>query len=195
MSQRTTARIQRVTNVLENKQPDLTVVCENIHDPHNVSAVLRTCDAVGIRQVHLYYDVERFPKFHYKTSASALKWTDRQEHRTPGELVDALKGQGMTVYGTHLSREAVSLYDVDWTLPSAIILGNEHRGMSDPVLEITDQNIFIPMFGMIQSLNVSVAAAVILYEASRQRMRAGMYPNPQVDEVWLKKTREMWLER
>ena len=195
MIQRTTDRFQRVTSVLGHKQPDLTVVCENIHDSHNVSAILRTCDAVGIQQVHLFYDVEQFPAFHPKTSASALKWMDRQAHESPEALHKALKSRQMTIYGTQLSREAISIYDVDWTEPSAVVLGNEHRGISDNILEITDQNIYIPMFGMIQSLNVSVAAAVILYEATRQRIKAGRYPNGNVDEQWLVKMRDIWLER
>ncbi|HFB67420.1 MAG TPA: RNA methyltransferase, partial [Calditrichae bacterium] len=151
--------------VLRNRQLDLRVVCENIHDPHNVSAILRTCDAAGVGMVHLLYTHEEFPQLGKKSSASAKKWIDIQRHRSFEELQQALHRDGMTIYATHLGERAISIYDVDWTQPSAIIMGNEHRGVSDEALAIADANVYIPQFGMIESLNVSVATAIILYEA------------------------------
>ena len=191
----TERRKARMEEVLANRQTDLTLVCENIHDRHNVSAIFRSCDAVRIPEVHLFYHIEKFPKIGNKSSSSAKKWIDIHQHCDPDSLKNALKNKGLKIYTTHLSEEAVSIYDVDWTRPSAIILGNEHRGVSPLALEIADQNVYIPMFGMIQSLNVSVAAAVILYEIGRQRILKGCYPNPRltpdIREDWLND----WLER
>jgi tRNA (guanosine-2'-O-)-methyltransferase len=193
----TEKRKQRMLNVLLDRQRDLTVICENIHDPHNVSAILRTCDAVGISQVHLLYTTEAFPKMGKKSSASAKKWLEFHRHKNYDPLRDILKEQKMTIYATHVDPTSQKIYDIDWTKPSAIILGNEHRGVSQDSLKIADQKVYIPMHGMVQSLNVSVAAAVILYEAYRQRWQKQMYPYSATDKwvtdfltIWAGKTRE-----
>lgn len=188
----TQKRIDRMARILKHRQPDLSVVCENIHDPHNVSAILRSCDAVGVQHVHLLYSTDPFPKLGKKSSASAKKWIDIHKFRDRFELKEHLRTTGAVIYATHLSKKAVSVFDIDWTRPSAIIMGNEHRGVSDELLEIADQNIYIPMFGMIKSLNVSVATAVILYEAARQRLARGMYPNPSLPEKWISEKLEEW---
>ncbi len=191
----TERRIKKMKRVLENRQADLTVVCENIHDPHNVSAILRSCDAVGVEKVHLFYTYEDFPKIGKKSSASAKKWIEIDSHRDIDELYQSLKKQGMTIYTTHLGNQSVSIYEVDWCKPAAIVVGNEHSGVSEEMLKISDQNIHIPMFGMIQSLNVSVAAAVILYEACRQRQHKKFYPYPFIDpEKYLRKLDE-WKQK
>ena len=193
--QRTPQRTAKIARVLKDKQPDLTVVCENIHDSHNVSAILRTCDAVGIPEVQLYYQGQEFPTLHPKTSSSASKWMPTRWHHSADELQTYLKTQKMTIYGTHLSHDAISIYEVDWTQPSAIILGNERDGISDSMRTICDANIHIPMFGMIESLNVSVATAVILYEAARQRISGGRYPFPDWDEEMLQEKLKLWLKK
>jgi tRNA (guanosine-2'-O-)-methyltransferase len=191
----TTRRIEKMTGVLENRQPDLTVVCENIHDPHNVSAIFRTCDAVGIEKVHLIYTNRQFPKIGKKSSASAKKWIEREFHKDAATLRRALKQFGFTIYGSDLNPQSQSIYEVDWTQPSAIIMGNEHLGISEEVLKIADSSIYIPMFGMIQSLNVSVATAVILYEACRQRLQQKFYPHPQKTPEILSPILEKWKEK
>ena len=191
----TERRIQKIQRVLQCKQPDLTVVCENIHDPHNVSAILRTCDAAGVWQVYLLYTQEDFPELGKKSSASAKKWIETLRFRDPQTLRRHLKDQGFTIYATHLGSQAISIYDVDWTQPSAIIVGNEHRGVSEEALQIADHNVFIPMFGMVESLNVSVATAVILYEAVRQRLQQGRYPNKKLDDAWIARLTQEWLQR
>lgn len=180
--------------VLQHRQRDLTIVCENIHDPHNVSAILRSCDAVGVARVHLLYTDEPFPQLGRKTSASARKWIDILRHTDYAKLQAHLKKQKMTIYATYVEPAAKTIYEIDWTKPAAIVLGNEHRGVSDDALAIADQTIRIPMFGMVESLNVSVAAAVILYEACRQRLGKKTYQSGKVDE-WLKENLEQWLER
>ncbi len=178
--------------VLLDRQRDLTIVCENIHDPHNVSAILRTCDAVGISKVHLLYTNEAFPKLGKKSSASAKKWLEFQRHRDYDELHDLLKAQKMMIYATHVDTSSQKIYEVDWTKPAAILLGNEHRGVSQQALKIADKTIYIPMHGMVQSLNVSVAAAVILYEAYRQRLQKQMYPYSSGDR-WVNEHFSEWV--
>jgi tRNA (guanosine-2'-O-)-methyltransferase len=189
----TVKRLQKMTQVLNFRQSDLTVVCENIHDPHNVSAILRSCDAVGIPAVHLLYTSEKFPKLGRKSSASANKWIEIKKHKKHQELKQVLQELQMVIYATSLDSSAGNIYEIDWTKPSAIILGNEHRGVSDEALQIADQKIAIPMFGMVESLNVSVAAAVILYEVCRQRMQAGRY-RIKKEEYWIKQHLERWIE-
>ncbi len=159
------------------RQPDLTVVLEDVHDPHNVSAVLRTADAVGIQHVHIVIPPERRADYRLgkKSSASALHWLTIHFHPSIDACYDVLRRQGFRIFATHLGHRAHSVYDVDWTGPAAIVLGNEHRGISEEALQGADANVIIPQVGMIQSLNISVAAAVILYEAFRQRMNAGKY--------------------
>ncbi len=191
----TTRRLEKMKRVLAHRQPDLTVVCENIHDPHNVSAILRTCDAVGVPTVYLWYTTQVFPELGKKSSASAKKWIESRRVHSGDSLRRTLKAAGFTIYATHLGTASVSIYDIDWTKPSAIIVGNEHEGVSEPALAIADQNIHIPMFGMVESLNVSVATAVMLYEACRQRLAKGLYPHPARDTAWEQTVLATWLKK
>ena len=162
-------RSARLEATLRKRQPDLTVVIENIHDPHNVSAILRSCDAAGVMQVQLLYSRESLPKVGKKSSASANKWIDRRSFNSAESCYAALRREGFIILATHLGRNSKSLYDLDLTRKVALVFGNEHRGVSDDIAAMADQNFQIPMFGMIQSLNVSVAAGVCLFEAVRQR--------------------------
>ncbi|RMF54413.1 MAG: RNA methyltransferase [Calditrichaeota bacterium] len=191
----TLRRIEKMRQVLQNRQPDLAVVCENIHDPHNVSAILRTCDAVGVDTVYLLYTNTPFPKIGKKSSASAKKWVNLKRFDNALELRDHLKSQGFTIYATHLSEEAQSIFSIDWTQRSAIVMGNEHEGVSREILEIADEQIYIPMLGMVQSLNVSVATAVILYEACRQRLLNDFYPHPTATKDSIEKRLEEWKKK
>ncbi len=188
----TKRRLAKMEQVLRSRQRDLAVVCENIYDPHNVSAILRTCDAVGAATMYLWYFKEPFPKLGKQSSASARKWVKTDRFSDGVALQAALKAADMRIYATALMADAVPHTEIDWTKPSAIIFGNEHRGVSEHALHIADQVVRIPMHGMIASLNVSVAAAVILYEACRQRMRVGLYPRPDIDDAWLGSTLEEW---
>jgi len=169
MENMTKEREEKIKKVMNHRQKDLTVVFENIHDPHNVSAILRTCDAVGVGEVHLLYTVEPFPQLGKKSSASATKWITVKKWKSYADCFGYLKKQKFMVVGTSLEKESRQLYAFDLTKKIAIVLGNEHRGVSQEALSYCDETLFIPMRGMIQSLNVSVAAAVILYEALRQR--------------------------
>ena len=191
----TDKRVAKMRKILSCRQLDLTVVFENIHDPHNVSAILRTCDAVGIQNINLLYTEEPFPKLGKKSSASAKKWIVTNKFKKESELRKYLKSKNMTIYATYLNKESISIFDIDWTQPSAIIFGNEQRGVSEKCLDICDQIISIPMFGMIESLNVSVAAAVVLYEATRQRLKKRYYPNQNLTDKWVEETLQRWMEK
>lgn len=191
----TPRRRARIFQVLSQRQPDLTLVLANIHDPHNVSAIYRSCDAFGVSRVHLYYTDTPFPALGRKSSASARKWVESERHRDREALFAALRGQGMQVLATSCSPEAHPLREWDFLRPTAVILGNEHEGVDETLLAEADGRLYIPMHGMIQSLNVSVAAAVILAEAARQREAAGYYATPRMDAATLDATLADWLQR
>ena len=169
----TEKRLEKIKGVIARRQPDLTIVMENIHDPHNVSAILRSADAVGVLEVQLVYDKTEFPKLGKKSSASAIKWMVRRNFKSVRSCFDKLHEEGFTVYATHLGKKSGSLYEIDLTAKIALVFGNEHSGVSAEARRLADHNFMIPMSGMIQSLNVSVACAVSLYEAYRQRMESG----------------------
>ncbi|MEZ4506201.1 MAG: RNA methyltransferase [Thermomicrobiales bacterium] len=179
---RTSRRIERIHEVLERRQPDLIVVLENVHDPHNIAAVLRSCDAVGAMTVHITRDPATKPhkKFSRRSSGSAAKWIDVLEFPSIVESYAALRADGFSILATGGGAKALPMGAVDLTTPVAIVLGNEMRGLTDDALSGADQIVTIPMVGMIRSLNISVACAVLLYEAYRQREAAGCYAASQL---------------
>ena len=169
-------RKTKIEDVLSRRQPTLTLVLENINDPHNLSAVIRSCDAVGVLEVCLvYYGGQKFPKVNEKSSATAHKWVEQKKFESIDECFIYLRECNKKIYTTKMSIESKSLYDLELTQPVALVFGNEHDGVSDRAVELADGNFLIPQVGMIQSLNISVAAAVSLYEAFRQRNEAKMY--------------------
>ena len=178
----TARRKARFLEVLSHRQPDLTLVLANIHDPHNVSAIYRSCDAFGVSRVHLYYTNTAFPALGRKTSASARKWVESVRHKTSEDMLADLRGQGMQVLATSFTEKARPMREWDFTRPTAVIMGNEHSGVEPELLAAADGELYIPMYGMIQSFNVSVAAAILLAEAARQRSAAGMYGRPSYSE-------------
>jgi len=188
-------RLLKITNTLKHRQFDLMVVLENIHDPHNVSAIFRTCDAVGIPKVSLVYTKEKFPKIGKKSSASAFKWVERQKFTSIETCYSELRKKGFRIFVSSISDDAKSIYQLDFSDKVAIVLGNEHRGVSDDAEKLADEKIMIPMFGMVQSLNVSVAAAIILYEAARQRIAKGKYDDSQLTKVELEELVEQWCRK
>lgn len=194
---RTEKRQRRIREVLRRRQPDLTVVLEDVHDPHNAAAVLRSCDAVGVMRVHFVYDIETPPakRFARTTSASATKWVETRAHPTIEACFDHLRAQGMQILATTLTDESVDLYSCDLTRPTAIVMGNEHRGLSAKAIHLADATVKIPMMGMVESLNISVATAVTLFEALRQRRQAGYYEQPRLDAETLAALEEAWLKK
>jgi tRNA (guanosine-2'-O-)-methyltransferase len=184
-----------MVEVLERRQPDLTVVIENVHDPHNVSAVLRSCDAVGIATVHLVYTVEERPELSRGVSGSAIRWLEIVNHESIADCYEALRRDGFTIYATHLDENRVELFDLDLTRPTALVFGNEQRGVSDEAVAGADATMIIPMMGMVQSLNISVACAVTLYEALRQRRAANLYEQPRWSSSEIDARLNAWLVR
>ncbi len=167
-------RYQRIQTVLKSRQPDLTLCLEAVHKPNNVSAVIRTADAAGLHKIHAVWPDAKMRTLSH-TSAGARNWVEVETHPSVDDALNELKSCNMQLLATHLSDKAVDFREVDYTKPTAIILGGEKHGISTRALELADQDIIIPMAGMVQSLNVSVAAALILFEAQRQRQIAGMY--------------------
>lgn len=160
--------------MLATRQPDLTACLEQVHKPHNVSAIIRTADAVGVHQVHAVWPTTRMRTL-VSSAAGSNSWVNVKTHRTITDAVTHLKSQGMQILATNLSDRAVDFREVDYTRPTCILLGQEKTGITEEALRLADQDIVIPMIGMVQSLNVSVASALILYEAQRQRQNAGLY--------------------
>ncbi|MHB1688777.1 MAG: TrmH family RNA methyltransferase [Ignavibacteriaceae bacterium] len=192
---KTERRENKIISVAKSRQKFLRVVLENIHDPHNVSAIFRTCDAVGVPKVSLVYTKEKFPKIGRKTSGSAFKWVERDKFNSIKECYDELRKDGLKIYASSLSTGAKNLYELDLTEKSAIVLGNEHRGVSEEAANFADEKFLIPMYGMVQSLNVSVAAAVILYEALRQRNKKDFYEKSEYSDEELDKLIELWCKK
>ncbi|QJR81144.1 tRNA (guanosine(18)-2'-O)-methyltransferase TrmH [Alteromonas pelagimontana] len=174
-------RYQRISDMLAKRQTDLTVCIENVHKPHNVSAIVRTCDAVGIHRVHTVW--EKKYKMRGATAMGSQHWVRATNHDSIGNAVCALKQQGMQILVTHLSDTAIDFREADYTRPTAVLFGQERYGVTDEAIAMADQDIVIPMMGMVQSLNVSVAAALVLYEAQRQRQIAGLYNTIHLPEA------------
>ncbi|EOE7095520.1 MULTISPECIES: tRNA (guanosine(18)-2'-O)-methyltransferase TrmH [Serratia] len=176
-------RYARICEMLATRQPDLTVCLEQVHKPHNVSAIIRTADAVGVHQVHAVWPTTRMRTL-VSSAAGSNSWVSVKTHRSIGDAVGHLKTQGMQILATNLSARAVDFREVDYTRPTCVLLGQEKTGITEEALALADQDIVIPMIGMVQSLNVSVASALILYEAQRQRQNAGLYrrDNSMLDE-------------
>lgn len=194
---RTSRRQKRIEDVLGRRRTSLTVVLEDVHDPHNASAVLRSCDGVGILDVHLVYVHEAPPKksFARTTSASAAKWVRVHRHGSIDDCYATLRARGFSIYATALGRDSVDLYELDLVQPSALVFGNEMRGVSSAAAEGADSTVFIPMQGMVESLNISVACAVSLYEAMRQRRSAGAYDAPELSPADLEVLEAEWLRK
>lgn len=200
----TPARLARIRAVLARRQPDLTVLLDAVNKPHNLSAILRSCDAVGVLQAHavpprLGKAAAEFPDLaggtHRATSGSAGKWVDVRLHGDTVGAVRELQAQGFQVLATHLSEGAFDYREADYTRPTCVLLGAERFGVSTEAAGAADGNIVIPMMGMVQSLNVSVAAATILFEAQRQRRGAGMYDAPRLDRAAFDRLTEEWCRR
>jgi tRNA (guanosine-2'-O-)-methyltransferase len=189
----TPERHERLTSVLNKRQSDITVVLENVFDPHNISAVMRTCDAVGVQDIYiLNTKIPRHKKWGARSSSSAAKWLSIHQFENAAECFSSLRKRYSTILTTHLSSDAVDLYSVDLTKSIALVFGNEHSGVSEEIIGLADGNFIIPQAGIIRSLNISVACAVTMYEAFRQKTNAGHYNQPKLDDVRYKSLMEEW---
>lgn len=189
----TPERKEKLLSVLNKRQNDLAVVLENVSDPHNISAVMRTCDAVGVQELYvLNTKIPRHKKWGAKSSSSAAKWLTIHQFENAEECFSSLRKKYSTILTTHLSSDAVSLHDIDFTQPLALVFGNEHSGVSEEIRKLADGNFVIPQTGIIRSLNISVACAVTLYEAFRQKNLAGHYNQRKLNEVMINKLLGEW---
>lgn len=189
----TPARYKRLTSVLDKRQPDLTVVLENVFDPHNVSAVMRTCDAIGIQDVYILND--RIPpakKWGYRSSSTASEWLTIHQFTDAESCFKEVKEKYQKVYTSHLTETSNELYSMDLTESLALVFGNETSGVSDHVRKYSDGDFIIPQVGIIKSLNISVACAVTLYEAFRQKSLEGHFNSPRLSEDHRQKLEKEW---
>ncbi len=190
-------RRRRLESVISRRQSDLVIVMEDVHDPHNISAVMRTADSVGVMDMYLIQsEGYRHRRFGKRSSASALKWLRVHYFDEIESCMSVLREKGLRLMATHLGKEGRSLYSLDLTQPTALVFGNEHRGLSEECLSHCDGNFHIPQVGMVKSLNISVACAVSLYEAFRQREALGYYEGkPRMDSRTLAELKESWFSR
>lgn len=185
-------RRETVDTVLARRQPDLTVLAERLDKPRNFSAIIRSCDAVGIGEVHAVRGDGRI-RPHRTASQGAEKWVRVRGHGSLREACAHLRGAGFQLVAAHLSDAAVDYREIDYTRPTALLVGTELFGVSEAALAEADRSIVIPMQGMTQSLNVSVACAIVLFEAQRQRDAAGMYGDRRLGEKTWRRLRFEWL--
>lgn len=188
----TDKRRDTVDAVLARRQPDLTVLAERLHKPRNFSAIVRTCDAVGINEVHAVPGEEGLA-IHWNTSQGAEKWMNVRPHENLAAACGHLRKRGFQLVAAHLSGEARDYREIDYTVPTALVVGTELFGVSEEALAESDCQVMIPMKGMTQSLNVSVACAIVLYEAMRQRDQKGLYAERHLDGETYRVQRFEWL--
>ena len=179
-------RFARINQMLDNRQPDLTLCLDQVHKTNNIAAVIRSADAVGVHQIHaIWPEIEM--RVSGNTASGSQQWVKTIKHYTVDEAFSAFRQQGMQIIATNFSAEAIDFREVDYTRPTAIILGHEKDGVSAEALALADQQVIIPMVGMVQSLNVSVAAGLLLFEAERQRRAAGLYGQRKLDDAYCQK--------
>lgn len=170
----TPERFLRITQVLNQRQPDLTVITDEVHKGRNLSAIIRTCDAVGVDTIHCVMPENGYQTYS-GTSASAEKWVAAKHYSSINEPLMQLKDNGYQMVAANIGARTVDYRDVDYTKPTALVLGAEIKGVSDFAAESVDYNVTVPMVGMVESFNVSVACAIILMQAQTQRQNAGLY--------------------
>jgi tRNA (guanosine-2'-O-)-methyltransferase len=189
----TPERREKLMTVLNRRQANLTVVLENVEDPHNVSAVMRTCDAVGIQDIYvLTTKTPQHKRWGFRSSSSAYKWLTVHQFTDVAACMAALREKYDTILTTHLAADSIGLYEIDFTGSIALVFGNEHGGVSEEVRDLADGNFIIPQMGIIRSLNISVACAVTIYEAMRQKTAAGHYDQRSLPDAQLHTLLEDW---
>ncbi len=185
-------RNEKIIALLRRRQTDITVFMDEVHKPHNLAAIVRTCDAVGIGDVHAVYPKGMLRECH-GTSMGSNRWVKTHTHDDLNQGLLPLKSQGKQVLAAHFSERAVDFRSIDYTKPTVLLVGSEKFGVSQEAADMADEHVLIPMLGMVQSLNVSVASAIILYEAQRQREVAGLYQQQQIDDETFERLRFEWL--
>lgn len=193
----TEQRMARIDDILTRKQPHLQIFLENVHNSQNLSTIIRTADAVGVLDIYYATPANETLRIHKTITQGAHRWTQR--HRVHDadtiKFLQQKKKEGFQVVVTHLEERAVNFREVDYTKPTLIVMGNEKEGVSDAIIAEATDIIVIPMQGMVQSLNVSVATALVLYEAERQLDNAGMYTRPQISQEKRDEIKDAWVYR
>ncbi|MCR4328996.1 MAG: RNA methyltransferase [Candidatus Roizmanbacteria bacterium] len=168
----TDKRIAKIKHVASLRRKDLVVVLIDLFDPHNAAAIFRTCESFGVQDVYLVFENEKVfdpKKIGKKSSSSANKWLDFHAFTNIEECIGKLKTRGFTVVGSVLSEKAEKIGEYIWPKKTALLLGNEHSGLSIQTIKKCDKHVYIPMCGMIQSLNVSVAAGILIADLCGKR--------------------------
>jgi tRNA (guanosine-2'-O-)-methyltransferase len=190
----TDERIARIKQVLSCRQPDLRVVLEEVTNVHNASAVLRTCDAAGILNVDIIGSKDDPLPLNSAITTRADKWLIYHYYRSTTDCLRSLKEKGFKIAVTHLGQEALEYTNVDYAQPIAVVFGSESEGISLEALRLADHKIKIPMFGMVQSLNLSVAVGIVLYEALRQRLGKGYFKEARLSPEEFEDYFRNWLD-
>lgn len=187
----TPERYKKFRQVLDRRQPDLTVLTDQVHKPHNLSAIMRTCDAVGIHEVHITQPQAGYRRYKHHSLGSS-RWLNIQPHQDTTAAIAHLKERGFQLYAAHFSEKSTPFYELDFTIPCALLLGAEKKGVSSEAAKLADRHMMIPMNGLVSSYNVSVAAAVILVEAQRQRQLKQLYDHSRLPENTYRDTLFRW---
>ena len=169
-------RFRKIKSVLNCRMQNLSVLIEGVNKPHNLSAILRTCDAAGVFEANFICKENEVKTFN-STAQGSQKWVKLENHTSHLNAVKELRKKKFKLYGTTLNEKSIDYRELDYTNNSCFVLGAEKWGISDELISEVDECIHIPMNGMVQSLNVSVAAAILLFEAIRQRKDKGLIPS------------------
>lgn len=189
----TEERKNKLESVLSRRQNDFTVVLENVFDPHNISAIMRSCDAVGIQEIYVLNTRIPFHKdWGFHSSRSASKWITVHQFNDVKKCFADVKAKYSKILTTHLSQQSENLYNLDLTQRTALVFGNEQYGVSEEAISLANGNFIIPQVGMIHSLNISVACAVTLYEAYRQKEKAGHYKQQKLSGIEYRALSQQW---
>ena len=187
-------RFKRIKSVLNRRIQNLTVLIEGVSKPHNLSAILRTCDAAGVFEANFISNKNEVKTFN-STAQGSQKWVRLNNHSSSIEAAKTLKKKGFKLLGTTLNKKSIDYRKLDFTQNTCFVLGAEKWGLSEDLISEVDECIYIPMYGMVQSLNVSVAASILLFEAIRQRDQINLLPQngEGIDQKEYQKTLFEWV--
>lgn len=188
----TIERYNKLQACLDKRQPDLAVLTDHMHKPHNVSAVMRTCDATGVFSLHAVMPEDQTFRARSGIAMGSDKWLDVTVHSRINTAMHALKDQGFRIIAVHKSNRSENYRSINYCEKVAVLFGAELFGVSDEAADLADAHVCIPMQGMVESFNVSVAAAIVLSEAQRQREIAGLYDQPRLDRETYQRTLFKW---
>ena len=193
----TKERTLRIDDILTRKQITLQVMLDDVASSQNISAIIRSCDGVGVLNFYYASKENVDSKIHKTITQGTHRWMNRERivYENRVEFLKEKQAQGFQIVVTHLEEKSIAFSKVDYTKPTVLVMGNEKEGTSQEVLALADEIIIIPMLGMAQSLNVSVATGLILYEAQRQLDEAGHYEKPQLSKEQREEIKKEWIYR